>query len=104
HAWRKATKRLYFLLEPARGQLPSAVRSHIRRIDDLGELLGLDHDHALLARRLKRAPEETGRKKKPERIAARRRALQREAFKLGQRVYGRTPRDFRRRTRLARVR
>ncbi|MHA1554563.1 MAG: CHAD domain-containing protein, partial [Alphaproteobacteria bacterium] len=43
HAWRKATKRLYFLLEPARGQLPSAVRSHIRRIDDLGELLGLDH-------------------------------------------------------------
>src|SRR5437667_374627 len=57
HRWRKAVKDYWNLLRLGRKRLPRAVRSSAGDLAHLGELLGLDHDHAVLAERLALSPD-----------------------------------------------
>ena len=116
HRWRKRVKDLRYaaaMLErrdPARGHhRADAGRIHrvARRADELGELLGEEHDLALLAARLRATGKDGSgprlklgagsRKLLLKAIARRRRALRRKALKKGKRLYRRTPATFVRR-------
>ncbi len=83
------------------------MRQLTRRADELGELLGEEHDLALLAARLKAGAKRSGgrrlevggatRKALLKVIAKRRRRLHREALHRGKRLYRETPGSFVRR-------
>ncbi len=101
HRWRTAVKRLWHLVRLARRQLPGEGRRLANRLDRLGELLGLDHDHAMLAEKLALSPTgDPALLRQLSVIAERRRALEAEAFKLGASIYRRGPRSFARRVHL----
>jgi CHAD domain-containing protein len=99
HEWRKRVKDLWYherLVAPTCGP---AVRGHVKDLDRLSDLLGDDHDLALLASEL--AQPETS-------VAAdldglvnlieyRRSELQTEAASIGERVYAEAPKAFARR-------
>jgi CHAD domain-containing protein len=81
-----------------------------RRADDLGELLGEEHDLSVLAERVRAearatrasgAPGAGSRKVLLRRIARRRRRLRKRALRDGRQLYGRTPAKFVRRVRSA---
>jgi CHAD domain len=125
HLWRKRVKDLRYAGEmldrrdlgpdehrgrPGRGESQrnrkespkeaGRIRRLARRADELGELLGEEHDLALLAERV-RAPGEAsqagrGRARKTllKLIARRRRRLRRRALRQGERLYRRRPRRF----------
>jgi CHAD domain-containing protein len=101
HRWRKDVKDLWHLLRLARRRLPDDMKKTAKRLEKLGELLGLDHDHAILAGKLVDAPpSEPTLSKQLRMIAERRRALESEAFNLGDDVYRRPPKRAARRLRL----
>jgi CHAD domain-containing protein len=101
HEWRKSVKDLWHLIRLARKRLPAAVARRAPRLERLGETLGLDHDHAMLAERLALSPEgDPALMQQLSLIARRRRALEAEAFALGARLYRQKPKAFRRRLRL----
>ena len=131
HAWRKRVKDLRYAAEmldragareragagrkgaarKARSQSAFAAKV-ARRADDLGELLGEEHDLAVLAghvrarRRAPGAPGEMGsgsRKALSKAIARRRRRLRARALREGARLYDRAPKSFVRRLRTAAV-
>ncbi len=104
HVWRKDAKRLYYLLDASQRKLPDNARGLVRRLDRLGDVLGLDHDHAILAERLAAMEDGPDLAGKLARIEARRDDLQREAWRLGRRIYGASPRRFRSRVRLSKAR
>jgi CHAD domain-containing protein len=89
-----------------RSRVPSKrIRRLARRADELGELLGEEHDLALLAARMD-APGEplVGRKTRKvlrKLIARHRRRLRRRALREGERLYRRRPKRFVRRVRSA---
>jgi CHAD domain-containing protein len=103
HKWRKAVKDLRYGAEML-GQRPLA-----RRADTLGEILGEDHDLALLAALLPppgRAPFKGKRGKRArkallEQIGRRRRRLRKRALREGEHLYRRKPKQFIRRARRA---
>lgn len=102
HSWRKSVKHLWHLLFAARKRLPGSARRRARRLAELGELLGLDNDHAALAEKLALSPEgDPALMTQLALIAKRRRHLEAEAFALGNRLYGRRPGRFARKIRLA---
>jgi CHAD domain-containing protein len=81
-----------------------------RQADDLGELLGEEHDLAVLAERVRREAKATrasgalgagSRKALLRLIDRRRRRLRKRALRDGRRLYGRTPAKFVRRVRAA---
>jgi CHAD domain-containing protein len=81
-----------------------------RDADDLGELLGAEHDLAVLAERVREeakatrasgAPGPRTRKLLLKLIAKRRRKLRKRALRDGERIYGRSPKRFVRRVRAA---
>jgi CHAD domain-containing protein len=101
HAWRKRAKDLWYherLLADTCGQ---AVRGHAKELDRLSDLLGDDHDLALLRLELaQHSPEVAVDVGAVIRLIDHRRAeLQTEAIRIGQRVYAETPKAFRRRMR-----
>jgi CHAD domain-containing protein len=117
HQWRKRVKDLRYVAEmlarapadPAQGKGSSDIRRLARRADELGELLGEEHDLAVLAERL-RAPARRGngqglevgggtRKTLLKLIAQRRRRLRRKALRRGERLYRPRPKRFARRIR-----
>lgn len=106
HEWRKAVKDLRYAAEIL------GLRSLARRADTLGELLGEEHDLALLAELLPaggRAPFKGKRGKQARKallkqIADRRRRLRKRALRQGERLYRRKPKKFVRRVRRARAR
>jgi CHAD domain-containing protein len=101
HRWRKAVKDLWHLLKLARKRLPRKARSQVEGLARLGELLGLDHDHAVLAERLALSPTgDPALMRQLSLIARERRNLEAGAFKLGRRLYRKTPRRFEGRMRL----
>ncbi len=101
HAWRKRVKDLCYherLLAPTCGP---TVRGHVKELDRLADLLGDDHDLAVLGHELTRDGTQ---------VAAdlgavlglidhRRTELQSEAAHVGARAYAETPKAFRRRMR-----
>jgi len=101
HAWRKRVKDLRYAAEIL------GERSLARRADRLAELLGEEHDLAVLAGLLPppgRVPLQGKRGKRARkallaRIARRRRRLRKRALREGEWVYGRKPKRFARRVR-----
>jgi CHAD domain-containing protein len=112
HEWRKRVKDLRYAYEMlGRRRSAGRLRALARRADALGELLGDEHDLAVLAQRLRagtrrEAPEawRTGRSTRKlllDAIARRRRQLRRRALRDGERLYRATPKRFLRRVRAA---
>jgi CHAD domain-containing protein len=117
HEWRKRVKDLRYAAEllspPSPGGAPAGKRAkratqRLRRVaaraDDLGEVLGEDHDLALLAAliRERRHGAKVGRRSRKALLRAierRRRRLRARAERLGEPLYERKPKRF-----LARVR
>jgi CHAD domain-containing protein len=103
HRWRKRVKDLRYAAE-ALDRGDKRVRRVARRADRLGEMLGEEHDLALLARAVRSGRghftgERKTRKLLSKLIARRRRKLRRRALRDGERLYRRGPRRFVRRLR-----
>ena len=106
HQWRKRVKDLRYAAEML------GLRPLARRADRLGELLGEEHDLALLAALLpapghapfagKRGKQ--ARKTLLKQIARRRARLRKRALREGERLYRRKPKKFTRRVRRAHAR
>jgi CHAD domain-containing protein len=98
HEWRKDVKELRYAAELL--QRPRLAE----RADELGELLGEEHDLAILAERVRRAGkrsragakriDRSTRKLLLKRIARRREELQKRALRDGERLYARSPKRF----------
>ena len=113
HAWRKRVKDLRYAAEtfdrgPAARTSKSGarIRRTARRADRLGEMLGEEHDLALLARLIRRHAEHFAGDKRTRKallklIARRRKQLRRRALRDGERLYRRRPKGFMRRLRAA---
>jgi CHAD domain-containing protein len=101
HAWRKEVKDLWHLIRLARQRLPAKVAGTAKGLERLGDLLGRDHDHAVLAEKLALAPDANhALMRQLGMIAAERRALEKEAFALGEDLYDGKPKAFASRARL----
>jgi CHAD domain-containing protein len=101
HTWRKAVKHLWHLVRLARKRLPDKIAGMAGVLARLGDVLGLDHDHAVLAERLALAPEaDHSLMRQLAMIATERRALEKEAFALGGDLYDRNPKAFANKARL----
>ena len=95
HHWRKCVKELRHLLWLAGKRISRKARKVEPVLDRLDSLLGLDHDHAVLADRLALSPAgDPALMAQLALIADRRRELEAEAFELGEAVYGESPRAF----------
>jgi CHAD domain-containing protein len=106
HEWRKRVKDLRYSAQMLTRKQPGRdsqwVARQGARADELGELLGEEHDLALLAARIHEHAdafkgEKRTRKLLLKLIAKRRRQLRAQALERGRRLYGRTPRRFRKR-------
>jgi CHAD domain-containing protein len=93
HEWRKRVKDLWYSATVLRPAWPAMMRELSAEAHVLSDLLGEDHDLAMLAERA------TGKKHKQlRRAAAKRRArLQKRALKMGKRLYAEKPKSFSRR-------
>lgn len=99
HAWRKRVKDLWYherLLAPICG---GTVRGHAKELHRLADLLGDDHDLALLRRKLTDGsiPVAVDVDAVIKLIEHRREELQIEAFGIGGRLYAESPKAFRQR-------
>jgi CHAD domain-containing protein len=132
HEWRKRVKDLRYAMEileragqgkragkasggKARKQAKARAEAALihelaKRADDLGEVLGEEHDLAVLAERVRveakagrasGAPGPGARKALLKAIARRRKRLRKKALREGKRVYARKPKRFVRRVRAA---
>jgi CHAD domain-containing protein len=106
HVWRKRVKELRYVTETLDrgGKRYKPVRRVARRADRLGEMLGEEHDLALLEARVRErsrqfAGERKARKRLLKLIARRRTQLRKRALREGERLYRRPPRRFVRRLR-----
>jgi len=98
HEWRKQAKYLRYQLEIQRPLWPEHLEEIASEADRLGELLGDDHDLAILRQMVTDEPERFGGGTEIQTLLAladRRRAeLQHEAFALGRRFFVDKPADF----------
>jgi CHAD domain-containing protein len=97
HEWRKRAKDLWHALQIARPADPKRMKARANRAHRLSDLLGDDHDLAVLREHVARggsAMQEPARTALLSVIDRRRASLQREALKLGARVYARRPKRF----------
>jgi hypothetical protein len=102
HEWRKQVKYLVNELDA----LPAALRRRlgarqVKRLNKLAELLGDDHDLAMLHRKLAERLRTTGERREAKalrrldrRLLRRRESLQAKSRRLGKRLYRRRPRRF----------
>jgi CHAD domain-containing protein len=93
HEWRKQVKTFWHQLRLLCPHWPVAVRKMMESLEQLGELLGDDHDLSLLQKFVQehRGGEPPELKKLNELIKARQRALRVAALKLGSRLYAEPP-------------
>jgi CHAD domain-containing protein len=95
HRWRKLVKQLWFLLRLDRKRLSRHAGKIAPDLERLGEVLGKDNDHALLAEKLALSPTgDISLMSQLSLIAKRRNALEAEAFALGAKLYRRKPDGF----------
>lgn len=95
HDWRKSTKYLWHALELLRPAWPEVLKPLAKQAHALSDLLGDDHDLAVLTTVLQ---SDGGLPVTLQRLIDQRRAeLQRDAVSLGQRLYAERPKDFARR-------
>jgi len=101
HDWRKRVKHQWHLSRYAQGACAATRKKTVTRLDELGELLGLEHDHAVLAGRLIDDPLLAGDGRSADRVLElideRRARLQKKAFRIGVRLYAEPPKAFRKR-------
>ena len=99
HAWRKRVKHHFHLARMARGAGTSVTGRVVGELDELGDLLGAEHDHAVLAARLLDNPMLAGDGRAADRILGlidtRRDKLQAKALKRGRRLYANRPKTAR---------
>ncbi|HEY7428314.1 MAG TPA: CHAD domain-containing protein [Gemmataceae bacterium] len=101
HEWRKQAKYLRYQLEVLRPLWPERMEELANEADQMGDLLGDDHDLAALRQMLTDDPGRFGDEGDGEVLLAlidrRRVELEREAMLLGRRFFQDSPRDFARR-------
>ncbi len=104
HAWRKRVKELRYAAETLDrgGKSFKRTRRLARRADRLGELLGEEHDLALLEGRVRERSRQFAGERKTRRqllklIARKRKSLRKRALREGERLYRRRPKRFVRR-------
>lgn len=101
HELRKRVKDHWYHCRLLRPVWPSVMKARASALSDLAELLGDDHDLALLRARLQQDPDRFGGEEKVDTTSAlldRRRAeLQRDAVGLGRRLYADRPKVMERR-------
>jgi CHAD domain-containing protein len=90
HQWRKAAKYHGYQLKILRKAWPLPLRAQYREVLRLGEYLGDHHDLQALAGRLPSLAGEPGTETR-ERLRRRQRKLQRQALRLGRRIYAERP-------------
>ena len=97
HSWRKNVKDLWHLVRLARKRISRKGQKLEPTLERLANLLGLDHDHAVLAEKLALSPTgDLALMAQLSLIADRRRELEAEAFELGARHLRRTAQGLRR--------
>jgi CHAD domain-containing protein len=98
HEWRKRTKDLWHALQILRPAAPERTRKLAKRAHALSDLLGSDHDLAVLRDYVEAHadcfPDDASRAALVALLDRRRRSLQRAALDLGRSVYGRRPKRF----------
>jgi CHAD domain-containing protein len=98
HEWRKRAKDLWHALQIVRPADPKRMKARANRAHQLSDLLGDDHDLAVLREHVAESDppvmQESARAALLSVIDRRRVSLQREALKLGAHVYGRKPKRF----------
>jgi CHAD domain-containing protein len=98
HEWRKQVKYLLNAVEGLHPLAKGATAKTLKWADHLADSLGDDHDLAMLSRETARgvyAPVEADLVKALDALIDRRRAtLQKRAFGLGKKLYGKKPRQF----------
>jgi CHAD domain-containing protein len=98
HDWRKRVKRRRHLSALVPVANPATTRAIQADLDDLGEILGEEHDLALLRDLVERTPTliapSEGRDDVLDLIADRRRKLKKVAIGLGEELYGAKTRSF----------
>jgi CHAD domain-containing protein len=96
HELRKRAKYLWYAAQIVRSAAPKKMKRLARRAHELSDLIGEDHDLALLAQRAEedpdRFPDETAAGELAALVERRRAELQREALELAQRLFRRKPR------------
>ena len=101
HAWRKQVKYLWYHTQILEHIWPSVMQALIEELDQLGELLGEDHDLAVLRATVlaefPRAGATATLLALERRIGEVRSQMQARARLLGERIYLERPRDFTRR-------
>jgi CHAD domain-containing protein len=101
HEWRKRVKDLWHAAQILRPAAPKRMKKLAKEAHALADLLGHDHDLAVLRAHVDAHPEqfddEDTRRALTALIDRRRRALQRRALKRGRRIYDRSPKRFVRR-------
>lgn len=101
HEWRKRAKYLWYQMEALEPIQPHLIGSMAHELERLGELLGVDHDLAVLAGTVTGdpgiCPDERERSLLLAAIGERRHRLQDAAFRIGDAVYGERRDDFVRR-------
>jgi CHAD domain-containing protein len=102
HEWRKQAKYLWHELQLLEPRWTSSEKTLRRQVHKLSQLLGVDHDLAVLRETLAAEPITFGGHRVLKSVFAvvdrRRKAIKREAFALGRMVYEETPVDFLNRT------
>jgi CHAD domain-containing protein len=98
HEWRKRVKDLWYALDILQPVRPEYTRRRAEEAHKLADLLGDDHDLAVLRESLSAAWDGADHPASPEvllpLIEARRAELRRDAFALGPVIYGERPRVF----------
>lgn len=101
HDWRKRVKDLWYDSRLLHDLWPPVMAAYVAQLEELSELLGADHDHAVLRDKLAAdaslAPADVSTI--GELVERRRAELLAEALGLGELVYAEKPRDFERRVR-----
>lgn len=103
HEWRKQAKYLWHQVEALEPLWPAVLKELAEQIHELTQLLGDNHDLAVLRQTVTADPDRYGGDSTLETLLAltdrRRDELEQEALRLGQRIYSDRPRDFTQRLR-----
>jgi CHAD domain-containing protein len=98
HEWRKRSKELWHALQILRPAAPKRMKKLANRAHRLSDLLGDDHDLAVLRAQVERAGGSFEREASCTALVAvidrRRLALQSDAFRLGAKIYEAAPKSF----------
>lgn len=101
HEWRKQTKYVRYQLHVLRPAWPSGERRLDKDLSDIAQLLGDDHDLAVLRGEVLQHQSSVGGTGASDallkKLDRRRASLQQKAWALGRRVFAATPRQFTRR-------